>query len=1260
MLARLFVFFGSLLVLALCAALIGPYFVDWSSYREDFEREASAILGRRVEVMGEASARILPFPSVSFSDVVVAGSDGRPDMTAESFSMDAELAPFLSGEVLIFDMRLVRPKAEVTVGQDGVVDWALSPSAPVDPGHVTIENLTVVEGQLVVVDAASGRQLAINEINSDVSARSLKGPWRATGSLRVNGRRTALSATTGVSDGSGAMSLKLSASPEVFPVKLDSDGRVVNDNGALRYSGTFRAVGVPPVQSQLRDGDGKTARPEAQAARNRATGTFHLTSSRLDLDTFRFEAGPIADPYSAEGTAFLDLGKDPRFLIEATGQQFEVEEDENGAAGGKTLGERLADIEDTLAMVPEPTIPGSVNIKLPAVVAGTTTLRELNLSARPEGAGWRILSASAQLPGRSTLEADGFLVGGDAPHFEGNLLLAVKQPTGFAAWLSKDIESAVRALPAAGFRSAVSIDREKQTFSAMELILGPTKLTGAVERTSVPGAKPVIVARLAGDTVDADTAAAFAAMLGEGTVREHDLDLALKAGSVSVAGIDVRNLDAAARLAGDRLDLDRLSIGDLAGASIAATGSARDLTAQPIGDIDMTLTSADLATLAEQLARWRPGSMLARELAERAAANPGLLADGRIDVVGSLSSASAADLPSQMALSVSGTVGGSTMQGSVSGHTADTSGDEALEMQIEVANPEATPLLALAGLPTLPVISLGPGKLNVSARRGATEMFATSAALEGQGFRLGFEGDAGQTVADTPAFTARGKLALKAEDIEPWLLAVGTPAPGMGFGTAAELQADADFSENLLVLSELDGTVGASSVGGDVNVDFAKGRPDISGALALDTLDLEPLAASLFGAPALASDDGLSWPSTQFVAKTATPVTADLQLNVGTLATGILPALHEASLSLKATETQLLASSIAGNSVGGAVTGTVELSNESGNGLVSGQLAVKDADLAVLLPEAGIAAPGLTGRADISGSIAAGGRSIEALIAGLSGSGVVNLRNLQVAGLNAGALPALLKEADGLGQGIDDAATTRFAPPILQTGDFAAGDRNFAFSVASGVVRMPPARFDREQAVLTGEGRIDLNAQTVDAVADFALKPGDDALVGSEPTVQLTVSGPVNAPQLALDTAGLAQFLTQRQLEIEQARVEAMQAAILEKQRLRREVVRTVALYAYRAAVNATEAGRKVELARLQTEADERRRLEEEAKAKAKAEKAKAEEEAKQPTVQPEPAPKPDASVAPPRRAQPANAPVGAFPPPPPAPADFGDSDFDG
>mgnify|MGYP007115115921 CR=1 FL=1 len=59
-----------------------------------------------------------------------------------------------------------------------------------------------------------------------------------------------------------------------------------------------------------------------------------------------------------------------------------------------------------------------------------------------------------------------------------------------------------------------------------------------------------------------------------------------------------------------------------------------------------------------------------------------------------------------------------------------------------------------------------------------------------------------------------------------------------------------------------------------------------------------------------------------------------------------------------------------------------------------------------------------------------------------------------------------------------------------------------------------------------------------------------------------------------MDTTPLAQFLTQRQLEIEQARVEAMQAALLEKQRLRRESAYYVARHNARAALAANKQGK--------------------------------------------------------------------------------------
>ncbi|MEL6436199.1 MAG: AsmA family protein, partial [Pseudomonadota bacterium] len=101
----MFAFFGGLLVLLLVAALAAPFFVNFDDYRAQFEAEASRIMGQPVHVDGDLSATLIPFPALTLNDIRI-GADEAPIMRAKSLSLDAELAPFLSGEVKIFDARL--------------------------------------------------------------------------------------------------------------------------------------------------------------------------------------------------------------------------------------------------------------------------------------------------------------------------------------------------------------------------------------------------------------------------------------------------------------------------------------------------------------------------------------------------------------------------------------------------------------------------------------------------------------------------------------------------------------------------------------------------------------------------------------------------------------------------------------------------------------------------------------------------------------------------------------------------------------------------------------------------------------------------------------------------------------------------------------------------------------------------------------------------------------------------------------------------
>lgn len=1182
-------------MLALTAALVVPPFFHWDKFRHDFEAEAGRILGRPVTVKGDVSARLLPFPSIRFDDVEVAGSrPGEPAMTVESFSMDAELPPLMRGELLIFDMRLVRPRVSISIAEDGTVDWALRPSTPLDPRQVKIEKLTVTEGSVTVHHAAAGRDHELTEVNAEISAASLAGPWRIDGSARLDGMLTRLAVSTGMAGEDGRMRVRVAAEPDRYAFAIETDGGAGFEAGKLAYDGTFKVTARD--EAKLRGSDGETfglnapaadkAAPKAPAYRVR--GSFKLGYLGVEVPEFRFETGPLADPYTADGKASISLGKEPRFAIVADGVQIRIGDDAGGGSGaGMDLAQRLAGLRETVLDLPRPLIPGTIDVNLPAIVAGDTTIRDVKLSTEPVAGGWSIRTFSATLPGRATVEASGLLATGDADFgFKGRMVLAVNQPSGFAAWLAKDVDGPIRRLARAGFSADVDLSARRQVFERLELALGDAQFKGWAVSEVPADARPSMQIDLEGGRLDVEGLAAFASLFvsdaGAARWADHDLDLKVKAGPVTVAGVSADSVDAQLRLQGGELEVDRLAIGGLEGAAISATGTIKGIGTAPAGSIDATLLADDLGPLAALLAQRFPANAALAGLDARARAYPGLLSDAKVNAVASLAPAQGGGR--QLAVSAQGKAGGTDFAA-----TFSTAGDPAapldapFRLELTAKNDDAGALYALYGLPALPLGFAAPVQTELSVDGTLKAGAATKLSFTAQGLSASFDGKVG---AAGEAMTAEGAVSLNSDDLAPWLMTAGQALPGMQLGLPAQFTANVDLRDGLLVVSDLSGKLAGMAVNGDVNAQMRDGLPHITGALDLDALDLSLAADTILGAGSFEASSA-GWPQAPFEPKARPPFTAELDVTADRLAVGHVAEAGKSRLSARLDREGLHVSDLAADWRGGRLSGLFELSNTGGTGLFSGQLTLAGIQLGALLPGSG-----LSGTGDFGASLTASGKSVEGMIASLAGSGTARLTNLSAPGVDPAALPALIAKADAIGPQIKAAQTAGFAPGIVRGGRFDAGGTELALTVAAGAVRTPPVRLERADAVLTVEPRIDLTRGTVGASGEIEYLPGpDDRIAGADPAVRFSVEGPPEALKASYDTAPLAQYLTQRALEREQARVEAMQAVLLERQRLRRETRYYAALQDERARA---EAARKAadEQARLEAEEETRKAAE--------------------------------------------------------------------
>ena len=180
----------------LFTALIGPHFVDWTSYRQSFEREASAYIGRPVTIAGKAGVRLLPTPVISFTDIKVGDGDA-PEVEMERFRAEVELAPLLKGEVRVIQMAMDHPRFHFDVASLVSADTPPRKRWQLDPERISLERLEIVEGSALVVDSRTGRSWRAEELNAVVEADTLIGPGRLTANLVFDGKPVDVSANFG-------------------------------------------------------------------------------------------------------------------------------------------------------------------------------------------------------------------------------------------------------------------------------------------------------------------------------------------------------------------------------------------------------------------------------------------------------------------------------------------------------------------------------------------------------------------------------------------------------------------------------------------------------------------------------------------------------------------------------------------------------------------------------------------------------------------------------------------------------------------------------------------------------------------------------------------------------------------------------------------------------------------------------------------------------------------------------------------------------
>jgi uncharacterized protein involved in outer membrane biogenesis len=224
-------------IIALVAALIGPYFIDWNQFRPQFEAEATRVIGAQVRFAGKLDARLLPAPSLHLRSVVVGGAKDLGKVRADKLDVEFSLGSLMRGELRATELTVNGMALDLGLDSQGRIDWPAT-TGKFNLGSLAIDRLNLT-GRIALHDAGSGGTLELNNIAFSGDVRSLAGSVRGDGSFAVSGTRYPFRVSSGqAADGNGTR-VHLNIDPGARALSADLDGVLSFEGRAPRFEGAL-------------------------------------------------------------------------------------------------------------------------------------------------------------------------------------------------------------------------------------------------------------------------------------------------------------------------------------------------------------------------------------------------------------------------------------------------------------------------------------------------------------------------------------------------------------------------------------------------------------------------------------------------------------------------------------------------------------------------------------------------------------------------------------------------------------------------------------------------------------------------------------------------------------------------------------------------------------------------------------------------------------------------------------------------------------
>jgi AsmA-like C-terminal region/AsmA family len=1097
-------------IIALVAALIGPYFIDWNQFRPQFEAEATAVIGAPVHVAGALDARLLPTPSLRLRSVVVGAANDLGKVHADKLDVEFSLGDLMRGQWRANQLTIDGLAVDLGLDPQGRIDLPAT-NGTFNLGSLSIDRLNLT-GRVALHDSASHGTLELNDIAFSGDVRSLAGSVRGDGNFSISGTRYPFRVSSWQTPDRSGTRVHLNIDPGDKALSADLEGVLSFESRAPRFEGAV-VLAAPPTKAK---GNETSPPPWKISAKVKADPA----AARLEQVETSYGAEDTA--LKATGVADIRFGASPLLRASLSARQLDADRliaKDNTVAPARLLPALRA----FMASTPGSPIPAQIAFSAEQIMLGGRPLQNLEADLLGDVRSWTIRRLDFRAPGSTHV----VLNGGGAPPgpaggFAGALEVDSTDPDTLAAWLQGRSEIAYRSQKPLRLRGNVSVNADRFAIERLKAEIDGGAVEGRLAVSHQGSGDTRLDAALKAERLDLDAAAAFARSLaGPQAEWPEQAQLSLEIGRATSAGRELRAFTAKFGYDPKALILDQLKFGDASGVTTEGAGSFDR--ANATGKLALNSSAASLTQITAMIQPLAP-ALVSRIDAVGAGPGPARLkltlnVDKNSEHADRANARATIDLDSPLLKGVT-TITAKPEVAAMRGIDLDKLRRSEIGVECKLSSERGSALVALLGLDRAVAAGQGPAQFEGSASGVWHAPLRLKAKLWGAGLDADAEGSAEPWAEVAKASV---NLRVRSADIGPLLDLKPSDTPVQNIRLSSRLS----LVGNRLTFDDLDSIVADSRLRGRLTLTTGDEK-NIEGEIGLDQLALAPAFAFAIGA----AGHDVTEPFGAGLLKGWLGRVAFQALR-GVLPDGI--ELRPVSGTIKSDGQSLTLDSVKGGLGGGAATADIDARPSADGIVLNARLEFSGVDGAALHYR-GLKMP--SGRASMQMTLASQGRSVSALTGALSGSGTVTLEAAGIAGLDPRAFDAAIRASDG-GQATDDAKLKQIIEPVLSAGSLPVASAQIPFTISDGRLRIGATTLDAQGARAIVSGGYDIPADQADIRASLASTAVGSAT--SRPEIQLFAAGPPDALNRSIDVAALSSWLAVRAIDRETRRLDAIE-----------------------------------------------------------------------------------------------------------------------